>query len=242
MGEQQSKSGELILRPIAKIFTDFPTKFGIPRQSGLAEGLEAEVVFEPEFRNPAAVRGLEEYSYIWLIWEFSQSVRQGWSATVRPPRLGGNERVGVFATRSPYRPNPLGLSSVRLESVCHTEDRGPVLKVRGVDMLNGTPVYDIKPYSPSIDSHPAAAGGLAERTRDYGLQVDFPPDLLSLVEEKKREGLLAVLAQDPRPSYQQDPERVYGMEFAEWEIRFRVLGNRLIVCSMEPRRTAEKKC
>ena len=224
MEEQQSKSGELILRPIAKIFTDFPTKFGIPRQSGLAEGLEAEVVFEPEFRNPDAVRGLEEYSYIWLIWEFSQSVREGWSATVRPPRLGGNERVGVFATRSPYRPNPLGLSSVRLESV---------------DMLNGTPVYDIKPYSPSIDSHPAAAGGLAERTRGYGLLVDCPPELLSLVDEKKREGLLAALAQDPRPSYQHDPERVYGMEFAEWEIRFQVRENRLTVCSIEPRRTGK---
>ena len=240
MEKKGQEDGRLILKPIAKIFTDFPTKFGIPRQSVLGGKLEGEIVFEPEYRNPDAVRGLEEYSHIWLIWEFSESVRSGWSATVRPPRLGGNTRVGVFATRSPFRPNPLGLSSVQLEEILYTKDRGPVLKVRGVDMMNGTPVYDIKPYSPSIDCHPEALGGLAERTRDYGLKVEIPEELLSRIAKEKREGLLTVLSQDPRPSYQKDPERIYGMEFADWEIRFQVREQVLTVCGVYPRKDGVK--
>ena len=241
MEKKGQEDGRLIIKPIAKIFTDFPTKFGIPRQSGLGGKLEGEIVFEPEYRNPDAVRGLEEYSHIWLIWEFSESVRSGWSATVRPPRLGGNTRVGVFATRSPFRPNPLGLSSVQLEEILYTKDRGPVLKVRGVDMMNGTPVYDIKPYSPV---HRLPSGGVrGTGGADPGLRPkggNPRKELLSRIAKEKREGLLTVLSQDPRPSYQKDPERIYGMEFADWEIRFQVREQVLTVCGVYPRKDGVK--
>ena len=207
---------------IAHIHTDFPTKFGIPRQSGLVDALKAEIVFEPEYRNPDALRGIEEFSHIWLIWEFSEAVRETWSPTVRPPRLGGNKRIGVFATRSPFRPNAVGLSSVRLDSVeLHTE-RGPVLHVSGADLMDGTPIYDIKPYLPFVDSHPEATGSFTVQTKEYGLQVEILEEILQIVEESKREALRAVLAHDPRPSYQNDPGRIYGMEFAGYEVKFRV--------------------
>jgi len=214
---------------IAKIHTDFPTKFGIPRQSGLIEDLKAEIVFEPEYRNPDALRGLEEFSHIWLIWEFSEAVRDTWSPTVRPPRLGGNKRMGVFATRSPFRPNAIGLSSVKLDSVELASPRGPVLHVSGADLMDGTPIYDIKPYLPFADSHPDARGGFTDKTREYGLQVEIPEEILEKVPEEKREALAAVLAHDPRPSYQDDPERVYGMEFAGLEIKFTVRNGVLTV-------------
>ena len=214
---------------IAHIRSDFPEKFGIPRQSGLVEELRAAVVFEPEYRNPDAVRGLEEFSHIWLIWQFSQAVRDTWSPTVRPPRLGGNKRVGVFASRSPFRPNALGLSCVRLEKVERHPALGPVLHVAGADLLDGTPIYDVKPYLPYADAHPEASGGFVDQVRRRQLAVEFPEKLLTLVPEEKRQALLGVLAQDPRPSYQDDPERVYGMGFAGVEVRFSVAGERLTV-------------
>lgn len=210
------------ITPIAYIRSDFQEKFGIPRQSGLVEALRAEVVFAPEYRVPEAVRGLEDFSHIWLIWEFSQARREGWSPTVRPPRLGGNRRLGVFATRAPFRPNALGLSAVRLEAVEPDTPRGPVLHVSGADLLDGTPIYDIKPYIPYADAIPGASGGFTDRVDRLLLAVDCPPDLLERVPTEKREALLAVLAQDPRPSYQDDPGRVYGFGFAGLEVRFRV--------------------
>ena len=210
------------LKVIAKIRTDFPTKFGIPRQSGLVDGLKATIVFEPEYRVADAVRGLEDFSHIWLVWEFSEAVRDGWSPTVRPPRLGGNKRMGVFATRAPFRPNALGLSSVKLDSVEITKELGPVLHVSGADLMDGTPIYDIKPYLPYVDSHPEATGGFAAPLADYALEVDFPQELMELVKEDRREGLLEILKQDPRPAYQKDPERVYGFPFAGREIKFTV--------------------
>lgn len=218
---------------IAHIHTDFPTKFGIPRQSGLICDLKAEIVFEPEYRNPDALRGLEEFSHIWLIWEFSEARRDTWSPTVRPPRLGGNKRMGVFATRSPFRPNAIGLSSVRLDSVELHTDRGPVLHVSGADLMDGTPIYDIKPYLAFADSHPDASGGFTDKTREYALQVEIPDGLLLRIEAEKRDALAAVLAHDPRPSYQDDPERVYGMEFAGHEIKFTVRNGILTVKSIE---------
>ena len=217
------------ITPIAHIRSDLKEKFGIPRQSGLVEALRAEVVFTPAYRVPEAVRGLEDFSHIWLIWEFSQARRETWSPTVRPPRLGGNRRVGVFATRSPFRPNSLGLSAVRLERVEPDTPRGPVLHVSGADLLDGTPIYDIKPYIPYADAHPEASGGFTDRTPRVLLAVDCPQELLERVPEEKREALLALLAQDPRPSYQDDPGRVYGMAFAEWQVRFTVGGGRLQV-------------
>lgn len=207
---------------IARIHTDFPEKFGIPRQSGLVEELKAEIVFEPEYRNPEALRGIEEYSYLWLLWEFSESVRDSWSPTVRPPRLGGNVRKGVFATRSPFRPNPIGLSSVRLDFIELQTERGPVLHVSGADLMDKTPIYDIKPYLPYVDSHPDAKGGFTDRTKEYSVQVEIPKELLMKIEPEKQEALKAVLANDPRPSYQNDPERIYGMGFAGHEIKFTV--------------------
>lgn len=207
---------------IAHIRSDFSTKFGIPRQSGLVEQLRSEIVFEPEFRNPDAVRGLEGFSHIWLIWEFSGAVRDDWSPTVRPPRLGGNTRMGVFATRSPFRPNAIGLSSVKLESVRIDPELGPVLTVCGADLMDGTPIFDIKPYIPYADCHPEAVGGFTDTAGDFLLQVNCPAELLSCVPEEKRGALLGVLAHDPRPSYQNDPERIYGMSFAGLNIRFRV--------------------
>lgn len=217
------------MKIIARIHSDFPSKFGIPRQSGLVEALKARVVFEPDFRSPEAVRGLEGFSHIWLIWQFSQAVREDWSPTVRPPRLGGNQRVGVFATRSPFRPNPIGLSCVKLEKVDYTAPGGPVLLVRGADLLDGTPIFDVKPYVPLADCRPQAVGGFSDQHREDGLSVDFPPALLEQVPEEKRGALLGVLAQDPRPSYQHDPQRVYGMAFAGLEVRFTVEGNILTV-------------
>ena len=218
---------------IARIHTDFPTKFGIPRQSGLIEELKAEIVFEPEYRNPDALRGIEEFSHLWLIWEFSESIRDGWSPTVRPPRLGGNKRVGVFATRSPFRPNPIGLSSVRLDSVeLHTE-KGPVLHVSGADMMDGTPIFDIKPYIPFVDNRTDASEGYTNRTKEYFLQVEIEDTLLERVESEKRDALKAVLAGDPRPSYQNDPERIYGLEFAGHEIKFTVRNDVLTVIEIQ---------
>lgn len=215
------------LTPIAHIRSDFSEKFGIPRQSGLVEELTAAVVFEPEYRDPSAFRGLEGFSHLWLIWEFSRS--RGWSPTVRPPRLGGNKRLGVFATRSPFRPNPLGLSCVRLVEVRQDRALGPVLVVAGADLLDGTPIYDVKPYLPYADCKPDAVGGFAAQPKGADLTVECPPALLDRVPEDKRAALLAVLAQDPRPQYQDDPERVYGMAFAGLEVKFQVAGERLTV-------------
>ena len=210
------------MRVIAKIRTDFPTKFGIPRQSGIIESLRGTVVFEPEYRNPEAVRGLEDFSHLWLIWEFSEAKRDGWSPTVRPPRLGGNTRKGVFATRSPFRPNPIGLSSVKLERIEFDPKLGPVLHVSGADLMDGTPIYDIKPYIAYTDSHPEAISGFATKPAEYLLTVDFPEELLNKVPESQRKSLIAVLEHDPRPQYQDDPERAYGMAFGNLEVKFKV--------------------
>lgn len=218
---------------IAYIQSDFPEKFGIPRQSGLVEELEAMIVFEPEYRRPEALRGLEEYSHIWLIWEFSEAERDGWSPTVRPPRLGGNMRMGVFATRSPFRPNPIGLSSVRLEGVEEHTEYGLVLRVRGADLMNGTPILDIKPYLPHVDSHPDARSGFAGKFENYGLRVEIPKQWLDMVPVEKREALRGILENDPRPAYQKDPERIYGMSFAGMTVRFQVNGKLLTVCEIE---------
>lgn len=223
------------IKTIARIRSDFPTKFGIPRQSGLVEELHADIVFEPAYRDPEAVRGLEDFSHIWLIWQFSQAVRDSWSPTVRPPRLGGNRRMGVFATRSPLRPNALGLSCVRLEGVVCHPDLGPVLHVAGADLMDGTPIYDIKPYLPYADCKPEASGGFAPQ-RGEALAVDFPAELLSRVPEDKRDALTGVLAQDPRPHYQSDPQRVYGMAFAGLEVRFRVADGAVYVVEVTEER------
>lgn len=217
---------------IAHIHTDFPSKFGIPRQSGLVRGLTGRIVFEPEYRNPEAVRGLEEFSHIWLIWEFSEAKREHWSATVKPPRLGGKKRMGVFATRSPFRPNNIGLSSVRLERIEQDEKDGPVLWVSGVDLLDNTPIYDIKPYIPLADCHPEATEGYTRETKLHELQVNFPEELLYRYPEEKREAILGVLAQDPRPTYFQDPERIYGVPFAGYDVKFKVDGDVLTVCDV----------
>ena len=193
------------MRIIARIHNDFPTKFGIPHQSNRLEALKATIVFEKEYRVRDAVRGLEEYSYIWLLWQFSEAVRDGWSPTVRPPRLGGNTRMGVFATRSPFRPNNIGLSSVKLEKIEQDPVLGPVLHISGADLMDGTPIYDIKPYLPYVDSHPEAAGGFTDRIEDYRLEVEFPEPLMEQIPKDQREALLEVLANDPRPRYQNDP-------------------------------------
>lgn len=210
------------LKTIATIQSDFPTKFGIPRQSGLAEDLKARIIFEPEYRVAEAVRGLEGFSYIWLIWQFSQSVRKDWSPTVRPPRLGGNQRMGVFATRSPFRPNALGLSSVKLIKIQYDGEWGPTLWVSGADLMDKTPIYDIKPYLPYADSHPEAKGGFTDCSEGRQLQVSFPRELLERIDEDRRQGLIQSLKQDPRPSYQKDPGRIYGFFFGGREIKFRV--------------------
>lgn len=222
------------MRPIARIHSEFGSKFGVPRQSGLVESLSATVVFEPEFRNPDALRGLGGFSHIWLIWAFDQSIRQGWSPTVRPPRLGGNTRMGVFATRSPFRPNPIGLSSVVLEAVEETPHDGTVLRLRGADLVDGTPILDIKPYLPYGDCHPEATGGFASAPAAPTLTVDIPPHLLERVPPEHRNALEGVLALDPRPHYQSDPERVYGFVFAGLEVRFSVDENHLIVREITP--------
>ena len=221
------------MKTIARIHTDFPTKFGIPRQSGIIPSLQGKIVFEPEYRNIEAVRGLEDFSHIWLLWEFSEAVRDSWSPTVRPPRLGGNVRKGVFATRSPFRPNPIGLSSVRLEKVDIDPNLGPVLYVSGADLMDGTPIYDIKPYIAYTDSHPDAVSGFASMPAEFLLEVEFPEDLLQKVPESHRESLIDVLAHDPRPQYQDDPERVYGMEFGGMEVKFKVDGLLLTVVGIQ---------
>lgn len=221
----------LTLKTIAYIHTDFPTKFGIPRQSGLAD-TQGEIIFEPEYRNQDALRGIEEYSHLWLLWEFSEAVREEWSPTVRPPRLGGNQRVGVFATRSPFRPNPVGLSCVELERIEMREGVGPVLHIKGADLMDGTPIYDIKPYLPYVDCHAEATGGFAERVKGYSLKVEIPEEWLAVVHEDKREPLKQILSQDPRPSYQKNPDRVYGMEYAGMEVRFKVQKEILTVCEI----------
>ena len=224
------------MKIIAHIENDFSTKFGIPRQSVLVNSLRSRIVFAPEYRNPDAFRGLEDFSHVWLIWEFSQAVRQKWSPTVRPPRLGGNTRMGVFATRSPFRPNPVGLSAVQLEEVVLHGADAPYLVVSGADLMNGTPIYDIKPYLPHIDSHPDARGGFAVPAAEHRLKVVFPEQWLEKVPEQLRDGLTEVLAQDPRPSYQHDPERIYGFGFARLEVKFTVDGDVLTVCGV----TAQK--
>ncbi len=214
---------------IARMKSDFPTKFGIPRQSGLVKGLRSTIIFEPEFRNPDALRGIEGFSHLWIIWQFSQAVRSEWSPTVRPPRLGGNTRMGVFSTRSPFRPNHLGLSCVTLLGVEHTAEYGTVLHVGGADLMDGTPIFDIKPYIPYSDSHPGATGGFTDNAGNFLLKVDFPPHLLAVLPADKREAALGVLSHDPRPSYQKKPDRIYGLTFAGFDIRFTVAEDILTV-------------
>lgn len=217
------------MKIIARIETDFPEKFGIPRQSGLVEELKGIIVFEPEYRNADALKGLEGYDYIWLLWQFEGVERENWSVTVRPPRLGGNKHMGVFATRSPFRPNPIGLSSVKLERMELDTDRGPVLHVAGIDLRHNTPIYDIKPYLPYVDCHMDATGGFAHEVKDYELQVVFPEKLLARIPAEKQEAIIAVLKQDPRPSYHNDPTRKYGVAFAGYDVKFVVDGTVLSV-------------
>ena len=224
---------EFAMRPIARIHSDFAGKFGVPRQSGLVEALEALVVFEPEYRDPAALRGLEGFSHVWLIWVFHRAAREGCSPTVRPPRLGGNARLGVFATRSPFRPNPIALSAVALAGIEKTREFGTVLRVRGADLMDGTPILDVKPYLPYADCRPEALGGFAAVPAGEALAVECPAELWERVPADRREALRAVLALDPRPRYQKDPERVYGFGFAGLEVRFSVEGEALRVLEIE---------
>ena len=218
---------------IARMKSDFPTKFGIPRQSGLVEELRSTIIFEPEFRNPDALRGIDGYSHLWLIWQFSEAVRTEWSPTVRPPRLGGNTRMGVFATRSPFRPNSLGLSSVKLLGIEHTEEFGTVLHVGGADLMDGTPIFDIKPYIPYGDCHPEATGGFTDTAGEFLLKVNFPEHLLNQLPNGKQQAAIGVLSHDPRPSYQRKPDRVYGISFAGFDIRFTVEEDVLTVQAVE---------
>jgi tRNA-Thr(GGU) m(6)t(6)A37 methyltransferase TsaA len=224
---------DITIQPIARMKSDFPTKFGIPRQSGLVEELRSTIVFEPEFRNPDTLRGIEGFSHLWLIWQFSEAVRDSWSPTVRPPRLGGNTRMGVFATRSPFRPNNLGLSCVKLLDVEQTANSGTVLHVAGADLMDGTPIFDIKPYIPYSDAFPNALGGFTDTAGDFLLDVVFPEALLELLPEEKRDAARAVLSHDPRPSYQRKPGRVYGLSFAGFDIRFTVEDKTLTVQAIE---------
>lgn len=220
------------IQAIAKMRSDFPTKFGIPRQSGLVKELTSTIVFEPAFRNNDALRGIDGYSHLWIIWQFSEAVRQEWSPTVRPPRLGGNTRMGVFATRSPFRPNNLGLSCVELIGIECTEHEGTVIHVAGADLLDGTPIFDIKPYIPYSDSFPEAIGGFTDTADEFILHVEFPEHLLNLIPEQKRQAAIGVLSHDPRPSYQRKPDRIYGLSFAGYDIRFVVNDKALIVCDV----------
>lgn len=213
---------DVSIKPIATMRSDFPTKFGIPRQSGLAKALRSTIVFEPEYRNVDALRGLEDFSHLWLIWHFSEAAGKEWSPTVRPPRLGGNTRMGVFATRSPFRPNNLGLSCVEILAIEQTADNGTVIHVAGADLMDGTPIFDIKPYIPYCDCQPDALGGFTATADDFLLSVDFPAELLSKIPADKQDALREVLSHDPRPSYQQDPDRIYGLTFSGFDIRFRV--------------------
>ncbi len=217
------------MRIIGHIHTDFPSKFGIPRQSGLVHELKGMITFEPEFRNPEAFRGLEEFSHIWILWKFSKSEKEHWSATVKPPRLGGKKRMGVFATRSPYRPNDIGLSSVRLEKIAYDEKMGPQLYVSGADLMDGTPIYDIKPYIAYTDSHPDATEGFAGAVKGKELIVEFPQELLEKYSQEKQAAVVGILKQDPRPAYDTDETRVYGAEFAGFDVRFTVEGDVLKV-------------
>ncbi len=217
------------MKTIATIHTDFPTKFGVPRQSGLVDGLKGRIVFAPEYRQAEAFRGLEEYSHIWVLWEFSEAKRERWSATVKPPRLGGKVHMGVFATRSPYRPNPIGLSCVKLDKLQFDEKLGPVLYVSGVDMMDGTPVYDIKPYLPYTDTHPEASSGFAGNVAAHALEVHFPAEELQKFPEEKREAACEILRQDPRPIYRKSEDQVFKLEFAGWDIHFTVDGEVLTV-------------
>lgn len=225
---------EHTMQVIARIRSEFPTKFGIPRQSGLVPETRATIVFEPEYRSADALRGIEGFTHLWLIWEFSEAIRKDWSPTVRPPRLGGNTRLGVFATRSPFRPNPIGLSCVRLEAVRKTEHEGTVLLVSGADLMDGTPIFDIKPYLPYADAHPEASGGFTADAGDFLLEVVLPPELEERIPQERRAALRGVLSHDPRPSYQGDPGRVYGMRFAEFDVRFRVEEKTLTVTDILP--------
>ena len=235
----------MTLKVIAHIHTAFPTKFGIPRQSGLVDGLRGEIIFTPEYRNADALRGLEDFSHIWLVWQFSGAVRESWSPTVRPPRLGGNTRMGVFATRSPFRPNPLGLSSVRLEAIEHRPEVGPVLIVRGADLMDGTPIYDIKPYIPFADCHPDARGGWIEDAPWHELTVDLPDQLRESIEEDKLVGLVEVLRQDPRRAgSKHDPSRVYHLAYSSLDVAFTVDGDVLhvvYVSQTPPSRTSSQR-
>lgn len=217
------------MKIIATIHNDFTAKFGIPRQSGLVPEVESLIVFEPEYRNADALRGLTDFSHLWLIWHFHMSERDTWSPTVRPPVLGGNTRVGVFATRSPFRPNPIGLSCVRLISVEQTEALGPVIRVAGADLMNGTPIFDIKPYIPYADSHPDATGGFTQTNPKHTVEVVIPDDITGLFPADKLSALIGILRQDPRPAYQDDPERIYGLTFADVDLHFRVNGDLLTV-------------
>ncbi len=221
------------MKIIGHIRTDFPSKFGIPRQSGLIETLKGKIILEPEYRNPQVYKGIEQFSHIWLLWEFSEAKKEHWSATVKPPRLGGKTRMGVFATRAPFRPNNIGLSCVKLDRVETDEKDGSVLWVAGVDLLDGTPIYDIKPYIPLTDCHPEASEGYTKETKIHELKVEFPEELLNQYPEEKRQAVLGILAQDPRPTYFQDPERVYGVPFAGFDVKFKVDGDTLVVCGLE---------
>lgn len=217
---------------IGHIETDFDTKFGIPRQSGLCDELKGRIILTPDFRREEAFRGLDDFSHIWVLWQFSETQREEWSPTVRPPRLGGNKRIGVFATRSPFRPNNIGLSCVKLEKIDYSSPEAPVLHISGIDMMNGTPVFDIKPYVPVADCRPDATDGFTSETKDYSLRVVFPDELLSIIPEEKRDGAVQMLSLDPRPSYINDDNRIFGVEFAGYDIRFRVKDNTLTVVNV----------
>lgn len=217
------------IEPIAYMRSDFPTKFGIPRQSGLAESLRSTIVFEPKYRNADALRGLEDFSHLWLIWQFSKAIRTDWTPTVRPPRLGGNTRMGVFATRSPFRPNSLGLSCVKIIGLEQTAENGTVIHVAGADLMDGTPIFDIKPYIPYSDARPDALGGFTDTAEDFILNVDFPAALLEILPNEKQQAAIEVLSHDPRPSYQRNADRVYGLSFAGFDIRFTVRDKTLSV-------------
>ena len=222
------------MKIIARIHTDLPEKFGLPRQGCLIPELRGKIVFEPEYRNADAVRGVEDFSHLWLIWQFSRAVRDTWSPLVRPPRLGGNEKMGVFATRSPFRPNAIGLSCVELEKVELDRELGPVIYVRGVDLMDGTPIFDIKPYLAYADSRPDAVGGWTDVVERKYLAVECSEELLAKLHPAQHKALLAILANDPRPRYQDDPQRIYGLTFAQWNVKFRVEGETLHVVDVEP--------
>lgn len=224
---------EISMRIIARMKSDFPEKFGIPRQSGVVESLVSTIIFEPEYRNSNALRGLEDFSHLWIIWQFSKAVREEWSPTVRPPRLGGNTRMGVFATRSPFRPNAIGLSSVKILGIEHSNEFGPVIHVTGADLMDGTPILDIKPYIPYSDCHADATGGFTDTAADFILKVVIGPELMKCVPKAKQQALIDVLTHDPRPSYQNDSNRIYGLSFAGMNIRFRVCDKVLTVLEIK---------